>query len=107
MADHGNNELHQNPLFIVKGMNEKHEFIISEKRVTYEDMQSVLIELKAGKKAEEAVSDSGAKERVFYFYNDSHLKEDSYSEDIIEYKSLGHAKDGEAMVETGVLYERW
>ena len=107
MADHGNNDYHQNPIFLVKGMGEKHDFLISDKEVSYEDIQSILKNLKNTKSAENSVPDRTGDERIYYFYNDSHLQEDSYSEDIIEYKSSGHAKDKDALMETGVIYERW
>ena len=107
MADHGFHEYHQNPIFMIKGMQEQHAFTVSDKKLSYDDIQSVLKNVKDGQSADEAVLDRDNGERIFYFYNDSHLKEDSYSEDIVEYTTFGNAKDATALKETGVRHERW
>jgi arylsulfatase A-like enzyme len=39
MADHGHYEYHQNPVFMVKGLGEEHEFAQSDICFSYENLQ--------------------------------------------------------------------
>ena len=52
MADHGYDKTgkgnlfyRMNPILIIKGINEKHEVVISDKAISYEDVNSALVEL--------------------------------------------------------------
>lgn len=106
MADHGYNWLdphgRQNPAFFVKGVNETHDFTVSDAPISFEDLQEAYQRLLNG-------ADGGSifdwksgdqRERRFLFYE--YLKEDY----MVEYMQPGQAHDTEAMYETGEIYVR-
>lgn len=106
MADHGYNWLdphgRQNPAFFVKGVNEKHDFAVSDAPISFEDLQEAYQRLLDGAESD-AIFDweSGdQRERRFLFYE--YLKEDY----MVEYMQPGQAHDTEAMYETGNIYTR-
>lgn len=106
MADHGYNGTdphgRQNPAFFVKGINEAHDFAVSDAPVSFEDLQEAYRRLLNGA-AGGSVFDwkSGdQRERRFLFYE--YLKEDY----MVEYMHPGQADDTEAMYETGEIYDR-
>lgn len=106
MADHGYNWLdphgRQNPAFFVKGLNEKHDFAVSDAPISFEDLQEAYQRLLDGASGD-AIFDwkSGdQRERRFLFYE--YLKEDY----MVEYMQPGQAHDTEAMYETGEIYAR-
>lgn len=106
MADHGYNWLdphgRQNPAFFVKGVNETHDFAVSDAPVSFEDLQEAYQRLLNG-------ADGGSvfdwksgdqRDRRFLFYE--YLKEDY----MVEYIQPGQAHDTEAMYETGNIFSR-
>lgn len=106
MADHGYNWLdphgRQNPAFFVKGVNEKHDFAVSDAPISFEDLQEAYQRLLDGAKGDSIFDwESGdQRERRFLFYE--YLKEDY----MVEYMQPGQAHDTEAMYETGNIYTR-
>lgn len=104
MADHGrigqHNDGRQNPLFMVKGIGERHKMQVSYAPISYEDLQLVYDRLLAGANGGQ-VSDwkqGDQRERRFLWYG--YLGEDH----MIEYLQKGKASDAETMVPTGREY---
>ena len=84
MADHGNTDLNKstdmlvraNPMFMVKGINEHHEFEVSDKPLSYLDLMDIYSELLDGKTAKEATDDiPDERERTFMWYRNWRLEE--------------------------------
>lgn len=83
MADHGNTDLNSaddmlvraNPMFMVKGIGESHEFTVSDKPLSYLDLMDIYSELLDDKTAEEATADIPDKrERTFMWYRNFRLE---------------------------------
>jgi len=114
MSDHGESadatgEWKQNPIFLIKGIDERHHFAISENRISYENLQEIYIRLLEGNNAVNATAilDKDA-ERIFLRYdfdmNEKEKKEESYFRPIYEYKTKGMADDISALEFTNVKY---
>lgn len=102
MADHGYFDERSNPLFLIKGCNEKHDFVCSDRPVSYEYLQKTFINLCEGESAEESVKDdeSNRKTRFFLSYSwDKDLKDSDYASTITEYLIPGHVCDTEQYIE--------
>ena len=108
MADHGarltstETSRSVNVLFMVKGYSEHHKLQISDKRVSYDELDEIYKKLLDGKKSDEAVegiykTDS----RVFYRGIDGYYE----NGDLIEYVIPGDASDVSSAYETGVVYK--
>lgn len=83
MADHGNTNLNSaddmlvraNPMFMIKGIDEHHEFAKSDKPLSYLDLMDIYSELLDGKTAEEATANIPDKrERTFMWYRNFRLE---------------------------------
>lgn len=83
MSDHGNTDLNSandmlvrgNPMFMVKGVGERHEFAVSEKPLSYLDLMDIYSMLLDDKTAEEATADiPDERERVFMWYRNFRLE---------------------------------
>lgn len=106
LADHGYNgeesSGRQNPVLLIKGKNEKHPFMISEKSVSHADMKDAILSLQNG-------SDSL---HVFPFEENEprerrYLQYDYAGEEYLtEYIQTGYAADESSMAETGNRYVR-
>lgn len=77
MADHGNTNLNTstdmlvraNPMFMVKGVNEHHEFAVSDKPLSYLDLMDIYSELLDDKSAVEATAHiPDERERIYIWY---------------------------------------
>ena len=92
----------QNPVFFVKGINEKHEFNVSDAPVSYVDLQEAYQRLLSGADSDQIFDWKSGEERerryLFYEYSEE--------ERMIEYMQPGRADDTEAMYETGKVYTR-
>lgn len=84
MADHGNTDLNSaedmlvraNPMFMIKGVNEHHEFTKSDKPLSYMDLMDIYSALLDGKTAEEATADiPDERERYFMWYRNFRLED--------------------------------
>ena len=84
MADHGNTDLNSstdmlvraNPMFMVKGINERHEFAVSDKPLSYLDLMDIYSKLLDDKTAEEATADiPDERERIFMWYRNFRLED--------------------------------
>ena len=107
LADHGNNGYNsvgrQNPILYIKGLNEQHdEMIVSDKKVSYEDLNtSIYTDLLEGKKSTELLQDiDDHRIRRFLWYKDKDY--DKLQEQTLD----GHAWETEKLIPTGVKYER-
>ncbi len=106
MSDHGfhmgDYSERQNPIFFVKGINEKHDFNVSDAPVSYVDLQEAYQRLLSGADSDQIFDWKSGEERerryLFYEYSEE--------ERMIEYMQPGRADDTEAMYETGKVYTR-
>ena len=82
----------------VKGIEEQHEFSISDAPISYEDLQDAYIRLLQGSGSNETFpyQEGDVRERRFLC--------DIDGGDIVEYVQKGHATNMETMEETGNVY---
>ncbi|MCR5794389.1 MAG: sulfatase-like hydrolase/transferase [Solobacterium sp.] len=110
MGDHGYNVNkpgkiegygRQNPLLMVKGMNEHHDFAISEAPISYDDLQTAYARLLDGSSSEEAfdAKEGDIRERRFLYHSFAHME--NLTEYILTY---GTAADDNALEPTGRVY---
>lgn len=90
-----------NPCFMVKGFGEKHDFALSSKPVSYEDLQTIYSNLLQGYSAEKSTGFILNDIRERYFYR---IDVDDWDSLLIEYKGTGPAADYKQLEETGVEY---
>lgn len=108
MADHGYSGIvgdyhgQQNPIFFVKGLNEKHDFMTSDAPISYADLQEAYMRLINGAASDQIFDwKSGDKrERRYLFYE---APEEDY---MVEHMQPGSADDTDSMYETGNVYAR-
>lgn len=106
MADHGYSfigaEGRQNPILYIKGKNEEHKKMnVSDKAISYADLNSAYTDLLNGKKSNELfkdITDKRDRRYLFYIYN----QEDH----MIEYTQTGKAWDLNTLVKTGKEFNR-
>lgn len=105
MSDHGYDSTtdlrRQNPILFIKGKNEKHNLKISDKAISYDDLQSAYSDLLDHEKSINLFSDISSKRSrryLFYYYG----KEDN----MIEYIQKEKAWDTNAMEKTGKEFNR-
>lgn len=106
MADHGYSfigaEGRQNPILYIKGKNEEHKKMnVSDKAISYTDLNSAYTDLLNGKKSNELfkdITDKRDRRYLFYIYN----QEDH----MIEYTQTGKAWDLNTLVKTGKEFNR-
>ena len=99
LADHGfapSNRGKQNPILFIKGFNEKHEFVYSDKKVTHEDMMEAFIDLMDGKKSSELFKNT-SDERLYYYY--------ALECHIIEQTTKDHAWETDKLKGTGKKFD--
>ncbi len=106
-SDHGSHNttdlltINQNPILLVKGLNEHHPFRIDDAPISYDDLQTAYGRLLDGAQSD-AVFDwheGDARERRFFDY------EMVNSDILTEYVQTGHAEDMETLLPTGRVYE--
>jgi len=112
MADHGSEEPHLfyndtknylsrcNPILFIKGINERHNLKISNKSVSYYDLQDAFCDLIDGKQSTELFPEliSGRKRKMMWtiWYAQNHL---------MEYETIDHARNIEGFYPTGNVYD--
>ena len=109
MADHGYHNLSQNPLLLIKDINEKHPYNVSDACISYFDLQSSFSEIinNPGYSINDELQKIGSKPRTRYFYyneNDIVIKTYGYASDIVEYTTDSTANQYEEMNKTGVVF---
>lgn len=105
MADHGycwknqKDTLHrQNPVLFIKGMEEEHDFQVSEAPISWTDLQEAFKRLLAGKESTEVFDykegDFRERRYLYYEYNkDEHMYEyiqSGYADDVSTFNATGH-----------------
>ncbi len=109
MADHGNTDLNSaddmfvraNPMFMIKGINEHHEFTTSDKPLSFTDLMGLYTDLLDGKTAEEATADiPDERERYFMWYRNFRLEHH-----IVEYVVTDDASEWWKFRKTGNEYD--
>lgn len=98
MADHGYwaETGRQNPILYVKGINEKHEMITSEKPISYEDFMEMYEQLLEGKKSNELFENID-NNRVRKYIDNIFKSEDCMKEYVVK----GKAWDNSQIEESG------
>lgn len=109
MSDHGQlgeDEIglwKSNPILFIKRANETHELEESLEAISYEDLQSIYMNLLSGKESLDGINTTDS--RMFYRYVYDHdVSGSEYLPDMTEYVSDGVASDIDAMVRTGKIY---
>jgi len=105
MADHGygfaDGEERQNPMLYIKGINEHHDMITSDKPVSFTDFNEIYVDLLNGKKSDELLENVDYnRKRIFLWYeysDENHMK---------EYEQNGHAWEEETLIPTGREYNK-
>ncbi len=90
----------QNPFLLIKGVEEKHAFTVSDIPVSHEDLQEVYLNLLNRKKSGDSFPEadySQGRRFLFFEYGDE--------EHMTEYIITGHANDETSMVTTGNVYD--
>lgn len=113
MADHGESsdetgEWKQNPMLMVKGKNEHHEYKESDISISYADLQTIyqnLMDGKTGLEVFDGVDTSLDQSRLFYryFYSHETLGSEKFPE-LTEYVSTDHASSIGGFKATGNVY---
>ncbi|MBR6505275.1 sulfatase-like hydrolase/transferase [Candidatus Saccharibacteria bacterium] len=102
MSDHGHGEetiQRSNPILYIKGINEKHDYVKSDKKVSFEYLSDAYAQLLKGDKSEQLFTNvDGSKRRVLY--------SELYNPNLTEYMQTGHAWDTKTLVKTGNQYLR-
>lgn len=99
MADHGyENSMRSNPILYVKGVGEKHELVVSDAPISYEDLQGAYAKLLQGaqKDAVFPYREGDVRERRFIWHSQADFME--------EYVQKGHATDMDTLEKTGRTY---
>lgn len=108
MADHGYSLTgpdafgRQNPILLVKGLEEHHEMQVSETQVSFEDLQEAYVRLlnnSSGEAVFDCLNESPEKRRFIYYV----FEKEDY---MFEYIQTGHAFDDSTMKPTGNVYIR-
>lgn len=89
----------QNPILFVKGIDEHHDFKVSNTKVSFEDMPKVFLRLSEGKNTEESFDGLNKETRRFIHY--VYEKEDHLE----EYTLNGHAWESDKLKPTGKVYD--
>lgn len=103
LSDHGYNktaEDRQNPILYIKGINEKHEYRVSDKKVSFVNLADSFIELSDGKQSDELFEGLDNSVRRYFFYR--FTKE--YK--MYEMEQTGYAWDTSTLQETGNIFKR-
>lgn len=109
MADHGDTNLNSatdmfvraNPMFMIKGIGEHHEFAVSDKPISYLDLMGIYTKLLDGATAEQSTADiPDERGRTFMWYRN--FRQEHHME---EYVVKGKAWDWEEFENTGREYD--
>ncbi len=108
MADHGFNEKggealwnRQNPLLLIKGLNERHNLSISDAPISFDDLQACYERLMSGMPSSDVfeAKEGDSRERRYIYYED--WRNDNEME---EYVLSGNANDSSCLKKTGKKY---
>lgn len=90
----------QNPILYIKGVNEHHDYQVSDKKISYVDLQDAFINLADGKTSSEIFENLDNEERRYLYYV---FTKENY---ITEMTLKGHAWELENLKETGRKFNR-
>ena len=107
LSDHGSSNttdlvtLNQHTMLLVKGKNERHPFRTDDAPISYDDLQTALLQLLDGESSQELFpwKEGDARERRFLDYMLTN------SDILTEYVQTGHAEDMETFLPTGRVLE--
>ena len=103
MSDHGYyTDTRHVPLLMIKGIDEKHEFAVSDAPVSQEDLISAFEKLLEAKPAGEAFNYRDGDSRIRRYLDYDYYGEDS----IIEFTQTGDALNSDTLKPTGNIYVR-
>lgn len=114
MADHGLEDSHDpemkyvldrfDPSLYIKGINEKHEMLVSDRSVSYMDLQEAFGDLIEGKQSTELFAElEPGRVRTFLLGNPNLQAAQNYP--FIEYSTTGTAREAEKFTPTGKVYD--
>lgn len=103
IADHGYYGYRQSPLLLVKGMGENHPFHISEKPISYDELQDMFVSLSNGIQSEQLFKyeENEIIERVFFSYDldeEGGIEKGEQYFPVIEFKIFGHSTEDDSVV---------
>ena len=103
ISDHGFNDYEsvgrQNPILFIKGFNEKHDFQISDKKVSFEDLNDIYTDLLDGKQNKDILKNVKSNRVRRYLY---YKEYDKMQEQLLD----GHAWETDKLKNTGKKYFR-
>ena len=112
MADHGGDYKYEYdwrrecPLFIVKGVNERHKLEVNDKPFSFYDLQDVWKKLLSGEDGRNMDVYTEGNRRIFrQYWWEGDLKYSSYGSDIIEFETTDHAYNYDSLKEDGIVFE--
>ena len=100
-------EYKQNPLLLIKGINEHHDFVVSDKQISYDDLLPAYGKLISGVIGEDVFDskETSGRTRTFYKHDDSNGESGSeYLSAIKEFTIDAHAWETDKLVDTGREY---
>lgn len=103
MSDHGWSPIYEdrsNPILYIKGFNEKHEYLVSDKKISYQDLAIEFTKLIDGYTTDKLFVDLDNSERRYLFY------EFRDEDNLIEYSQTGYAWETSKLIPTGKKYVR-
>jgi hypothetical protein len=110
MADHSYNReytLGRNPIFMVKNFGETHEFEVSDKQLSYEDLQATFISLATDEVMPNSIWSEeidNRTERRFLWYDNGTYQVDGFVPDTWEYMVTEPAYEPDSMTPTKKIY---
>ncbi len=108
MADHGYSNGRQNPLLMIKGMDEHHSFMVSDNVVSYYDLQDAYLKLLDRRvQSKELFTEYTDSQRERFYCTvpfNTHLNFDTYGGGMTEYVCKGYAWDQSALERSGIQY---
>jgi len=91
MADHGfapSIRGRQNPILFIKGYNEKHPYVKSDKKVTHEELMETFIDLLDGKKTNEILNNKNDLRYYYFYFVNCHIQEQTTTDHAWETNKL-------------------
>lgn len=101
MADHGHTQYSQNPIFLIKNVDEEHEFTVSDVEMSWEYLSNIWIALANGEKVDENFikecnSEYGQRRYLYYTWNNDWLRD--YMPGMEEMFCNGKAYETESLI---------
>ncbi len=108
MADHGHIGYSQNPIFMIKNPGEKHDFAISNEKMSYDYLRDIWLAIADGDKVDENFISyenskmGGLRKFIFYRWDDSWNRK--YMPAMEEMYCQGYAFESSSLLPTGNCY---